>query len=64
MSRIDPKNIIVFVRDSGNAIVRIGVCNWRDLRDVVRTDDTDDKKRFKGIEAEVGRAMNADVSPS
>ncbi len=64
MSRIDPKNVIVLVRDSSNAIVRIGVCNWRKLRDVVRTDDADDKKRFKEIEDQVGRAMSAGVSPS
>ena len=64
MSRIDPKNVIVLVRDSTNAIVRIGVCNWRELRDVVRTDGADDKKRFKEIEAQVGKAMNAGVSPS
>ena len=64
MNRIDPKKVIVLVRDSSNAVVRIGVCNWRELRDVVRTDDADDKKRFKEIEAQVGRAMNAGVSPS
>ena len=64
MSRLDPSNVIVLVRDSNNAIVRIGVCNWRELRDVVRTDDADDKKRIKEIEAQVGRAMNAGVSHS
>ena len=64
MNRIDPKNVIVLVRDSSNAVVRIGVCSWRELRDVVRTDDADDKKRFKEIEGQVGRAMNAGVSPS
>ena len=64
MSRIDPGNVIVLVRDSGDAIVRIGVCNWRELRDVVRTADADDKKRFKEIEDQVGRAMNAGVSSS
>ena len=37
MSRIDPSNVIVLVRDSSDAIVRIGVCNWQELRDVVRT---------------------------
>ena len=64
MSRIDPKNVIVLVRDSSNAVVRIGVCNWQELRDVVRTDDADDKKRFKDIEAQVGKAMHSGVSPS
>ena len=64
MSRIDPSNVIVLVRDSSDAIVRIGVCNWRELCDVVRTNDADDEKRFKKIAAEVGKAMNAGVSPS
>ena len=64
MSRIDPSNVIVLVRDSSDAIVRIGVCNWRELRDVVRTDDADDKKRFREIETQVDKAMNAGVSPS
>ena len=64
MSRIDPNNVIVLVRDSSNAVVRIGVCSWRELRDVVRTDDADDKKRFKEIEAQVSKAMNAGVSSS
>ncbi len=64
MSQIDPKNVIVLVRDSSNAVVRIGVCHWRQLRDVVRTDNADDEKRLKEIEAQVGRAMNAGVSPS
>ena len=64
MSRIDPSNVIVLVRDSSDAIVRIGVCNWRELRDVVRTVEADDKKRFKEIEAQVGKAMSVGVSPS
>ena len=64
MSRIDPSNVIVLVRDSGNAIVRIGVCNWRELRDVVRTVEADDKKRFKDIETQVGQAMKSGVASS
>ncbi len=62
MSRMDPSNVIVLVRDSSDAIVRIGVCNWRELCDVVRTDDADDKKRFKEIETQVGRAMTSGVA--
>ena len=64
MSRIDPKNVVVFVRDSSDSIVRIGVCDWRELREVVRADGADDQKRFKGIEGQVGRAMNGGVAPS
>ena len=64
MSRIDPSNVIVLVRDSSDAIVRIGVCNWRELRDVVRTLEADDKKRFKEIENQVGKAMNTGVASS
>ena len=61
MSRIDPGNVIVLVRDSSDAIVRIGVCKWRELRDVVRTADADDKKRFKEIETQVGKALKSGV---
>ena len=64
MSQIDPSNVIVLVRDSSDAIVRIGVCNWRELHDVVRTVEADDKKRFKEIEAQVGKAMNSGVASS
>lgn len=64
MSRIDPGNVIVLVRDSGDAIVRIGVCNWRELREIVRTVEADDKKRFKEIENQVGKAMNSGVASS
>ena len=64
MSRIDPSNVIVLVRDSSDAIVRIGVCNWRELRDVVRTVESDDKKRFKEIETQVGKAMKSGVASS
>ena len=64
MSRIDPSNVIVFVRDSSDAIVRIGVCNWRELREVVRTVEADDQKRFKEIETQVGKAMRSGVASS
>ena len=64
MSRIDPSNVIVLVRDSSDAIVRIGVCNWRDLREVVRTAEADDEKRFKEIETQVGKAMHSGVASS
>ena len=29
MSRIDPNNVVVLVRDSSDAIVRIGVSSWQ-----------------------------------
>ena len=32
MSRIDPDNVVVLVRDSSNNIVRIGVADWREQR--------------------------------
>ncbi len=64
MSQIDPNNVVVLVRDSSDAIVRIGVCNWRELREVVRTVEADDEKRFKEIETQVGKAMHSGVAPS
>ena len=36
MSRIDPNNVVVLVRDSSDAIVRIGVSSWQELRVVSR----------------------------
>ena len=45
MSRIDPNNVVVLVRDSSDAIVRIGVSSWEQLR------------RFQEIETQVGKAM-------
>ena len=36
MRRIDPDNVVVLVRDSSDAIVRIGVSSWQDLREVIR----------------------------
>ncbi len=64
MSRIDPYNVIVLVRDTSGAIVRIGVCDWREPREVVRTVEADDKKRFKEIETQVGKAMKSGVASS
>ncbi len=64
MSRIDPHNVVVLVRDSSDAIVRIGVCDWRELREVVRTVEADDKKRFKEIETQVGKAMHSGIASS
>ncbi len=64
MSRIDPNNVVVLVRDSSDGIVRVGVSNWRELREVVRTVQADDEKRFKEIETEVGQAMHSGVASS
>ena len=64
MSRIDPDNIVVLVRDSGNRIVRLGVCNWRELREIVQAVDADDHKRFREIESQVGKAMHSGVASS
>ena len=64
MSRIDPEQVVVLVRNSSDAIVRIGVCDWQRLREVVHTVEADDKKRFKDIEREVGKALNTGVVSS
>ena len=64
MSRIDPDNVVVLVRDSSNNIVRIGVADWRELSTVVVTDQADDQKRFKYVEAQVVKAMHAGVASS
>ncbi len=64
MSRIDPDNVVVLVRDSSNNIVRIGVADWRELITVVVTDQADDQKRFKYVEAQVVKAMHAGVASS
>jgi hypothetical protein len=64
MSRIDPDNVVVLVRDSSNNIVRIGVADWRELSTVVVTDQADDQKRFKDVEAQVVKAMHAGVASS
>ena len=64
MSRIDPNNVVVLVRDSSDAIVRIGVVSWEDLREVVRPVQADDEKRFKEIETQVGKAMKAGIAAS
>ncbi len=64
MSRIDPDNVVVLVRDSSNNIVRIGVADWRELSTVVVTDQADDQKRFKYVEAQVVKAMHSGVASS
>ena len=64
MSQIDPHNIVVLVRDGSNAIVRIGVSSWQQLRDAIRTDDADDVRRFKDIEAQVTKARQAGIASS
>ncbi len=64
MSRIDPNNVVVLVRDSSDAIVRIGVSSWQDLREVIRPVQADDERRFKKIETEMGKAMKAGVAAS
>ncbi len=64
MSRIDPNNVVVLVRDSSDTIVRIGVASWEDLREVVRPVQADDEKRFKEIETQVGKAMKAGIAAS
>ena len=63
MSRIDPDNVVVLVRDSSNNIVRIGVANWRELSTVV-VHQAGDQKRFKYVEAQVVKAMHAGVASS
>ena len=64
MSRVNPSDVIVLVRNSSDAIVRVGVCNWRELREVVRTVEPDDQRRFEEIETQVGKAMKAGVASS
>ena len=59
MSRIDPNNVVVLVRDSNDAIVRIGVSSWQQLREAVRTVQADDERRFKDIETQVDKAMKS-----
>ena len=64
MSRIDPDNVVVLVRDTGDAVVRIGVSSWQQLREVVRTEQADDERRLKEIETQVGKAMKSGIAPS
>ena len=64
MSRIDPNNVVVMVRDNSDAIVRIGVSTWKEIREAVRTDQADDKKRFKEIEVQVAKATQSGISSS
>ena len=62
MSRIDLLNVVVLVRDGSDAIVRIGVSSWKELRETVRTDQADDKRRFKDIDAQMGKAMKSGIA--
>ncbi len=64
MSRIDPRNVVVLVRDSSDAVVRIGVSSWLELREAVRTVEADDKRQFKDVETQVSKAMSAGIAPS
>ncbi len=64
MSRIDHSNVIVFVRDSSDAIVRIGVSSWQDLCEVIRPAQADDERRCKEIETQVGKAMKTGFAAS
>ncbi len=64
MSQIDPNNVVVLVRDSSDAIVRIGVSSWQDLREVIRPGQADDERRFKEIETQVGKAMKSGIASS
>ena len=64
MSRIDPRNVVVLVRDSSDAVVRIGVSSWLELREAVRTVEADDERRFREIETQVGSAMSAGIVSS
>ena len=64
MSRIDPHNVVVLVRDTSDAIVRIGVSSWEQLREVVRTVHADDERRFKEMSTQVDKAMKSRVASS
>ena len=64
MNQIDPYHIVVLVRDGSDAIVRIGTSSWLQLREVVQTDDADDVRRFKDVEAQVTKARQTGVVSS
>ena len=64
MSRIDPRNVVVFVRDSNDAVVRIGVSTWLELRESVRAVEAGDKKRFREVETQVCKAMSSGIASS
>ncbi len=64
MSRIDPQNVVVLVRDESDAVVRVGVSNWSDLREVIHRVEADDVRRFQDIEAQVAKAMQAGIASS
>ena len=64
MSRIDPNSVVVFVRDSSDAIMRIGVSSWSNLREVINRVEDDDVRQFHDIEAQVTKAMKAGIMSS
>ena len=64
MSRLDPNNVVVYVRESSDAVVRIGVSRWSDLREVIERVDGDDARRFQDLEAQVTKAMKAGITSS
>ncbi len=64
MSPIDPRNVVVLVRDSSDAVVRIGVTNWLELREIVRSVDDGDERRFKDVEIQVGKALSPGIVSS
>ena len=64
MSRIDPKHVVVFVRDSSDSIVRIGVSSWSDLRGVINRVEGDDVRQFQDIDAQMAKAKQAGIMSS
>ncbi len=64
MSRIDPRNVVVLVRDSNDVVVRIGVSNWLELREIVRIGEDGDERRLREIETQVGKAMSSGIASS
>jgi len=64
MSRIDPNNSVVLVRDTSDAMVRLGVSSWQQLREVVRTVQIDDRTRLEETGTHVGKTMNWRASPA
>ena len=64
MRGIDPNNVVVFARDGSDAVVRVGVSSWRELREVIRRSEGDDVQRFKEIDTQMARAMQSGIAPS
>ena len=64
MSRIDPRNVVVFVRDSSGSIVRIGVSSWSDLRGVINRVEGDDVRQFQHIDTQMAKALQAGIMSS